>query len=94
MWQVDGGKETLRYLGRSAWNALKGVNAAQGYEAVLSMQKSAEAIVAARQETCSRRAESMGVFSTTEKGGMRTWMQKTSAMMAAHKEIVRNTKGM
>ena len=36
----------MRYLGRSAWNALKGVNAAQGYEAVLSMQKSAEAIVA------------------------------------------------
>ena len=55
----------------------------------LSAQKSAKAIVAGR-----RRAESIGVLSTTEKGGMRTWMQKTSAMMAAHKEIVRNTKGM
>ena len=56
---------------------------------MLNAQKSAEAIVAER-----RRAESVGVFSTTEKGGMRTWMQKTSTMMAAHKEIVRNTKGM
>ena len=55
----------------------------------LSAQKSEEVIVA---ET--RRIESIGVFSTTEKGGMRTWMQKTPAMMAAHKEIVRNTKGM
>ena len=36
------------YPGRSAWNAPKGVNAAQGNEAVLSMQKSAEAIVAER----------------------------------------------
>ena len=77
------------YPGRSAWNAPKGVNIAQGNEATLSMQKSAEAIVAGR-----RRAESIGVLSTTEKGGMRTWMQKTSAMMAAHKEIVRNMKGM
>ena len=34
------------YPGRSAWNALKGVNTAQGNEAALSMQKSAEAIVA------------------------------------------------
>ena len=59
------------------------------HEMMLSAQKSAEAIVAEK-----RRAESIGVFSTTEKGGMRTWMQKTSAMMAAHKEIVRNTKGM
>ena len=55
----------------------------------LSAQKSAEAIVAKR-----RRAESIGVLITTGKGGMRTWMQKTPAMMAAHKEIVRNTKGM
>ena len=55
----------------------------------LSAQKSAEAIVAER-----RRAESVGVLNTTEKGGMRTWMQKTSAMVAAHREIVRNTKGM
>ena len=36
------------YLGRSAWNAPKGVNTAQGNEAALSMQKSAEAIVAER----------------------------------------------
>jgi hypothetical protein len=77
------------YPGRSAWNASKEVNAVQGNEAALSMQKSAEAIVAEK-----RRAKSIGVISTTEKGGMRTWMQKTSAMMAAHKEIVRNTKGM
>ena len=34
--------------GRSAWNASKGVNVAQGNEAALSMQKSAEAIVAER----------------------------------------------
>ena len=58
-------------------------------EAALSAQKSAEAIVADR-----RRAESVGVLNTTEKGGMRAWMQKTSARMAAHREIVRNTKGM
>ena len=51
------------------------------HEMMLSAQKSAEAIVAER-----RRAESIGVFSTTEKGGMRT--------LAAHREIVRNTKGM
>ena len=36
------------YPGRSAWNAPKGVNAAQGNEATLSVQKSAEAIVAER----------------------------------------------
>ena len=58
-------------------------------EMMLNAQKSAEAIVAER-----RRAESIEVFSMTEKGGMRTWMQKTSEMVAAHKEIVRNTKGM
>ena len=58
-------------------------------EMMLNAQKSAEAIVVER-----RRAESVGVLSTTEKGGMRVWMQKTSAMMAAHKEIVRNTKDM
>ena len=56
---------------------------------MLSAQKSAEAIVPEKG-----RAESVGVLNTTEKGGMRTWMQKTSVMMAAHKEIVRNTKGM
>ena len=59
------------------------------HEMALSAQKSAEAIVAERQ-----RAKSVGVLNTTEKGGMRIWMQKTSAMMAAHREIVRNTKGM
>jgi hypothetical protein len=48
MRQVDGGKETCRYPGRSAWNAPKGVNVAQGNEAALSVQKSAEAIVAER----------------------------------------------
>ena len=55
----------------------------------LSAQKSAEAIVPEKG-----RAESVGVLNTTEKGGMRIWMQKTSEMMAAHREIVRNTKGM
>ncbi len=57
-------------------------------EAVLNVQKSAEAIVAERQ-----RAESTGVLSTTRKGGMGTWVQKTRKK-AAYKEIVRNTKGM
>lgn len=38
------------YPGRSAWDALKGVNTAQGNEAVLSMQKSAEAIVSRKDE--------------------------------------------
>ena len=33
------------YPGRSAWNASKGVTAAQGNEAALNVQKSAEAIV-------------------------------------------------
>ena len=56
---------------------------------MLNAQESAEAIVAEM-----RRAESVGVLGTTEKGGMRTWMQKASEMMAAHREIVRNTKGM
>ena len=77
------------YPGRSVWHAPKGVTTAQGNEAVLSVQKSAEVIVAIRQRT-----ESTGVFSTTEKGGMNGWMQKTSKQMAAHREIVRNTKGM
>ena len=38
------------YPGRSAWNALKGVTTAQGNEAVLNMQKSAEAIVSRKDE--------------------------------------------
>ena len=57
-------------------------------EAVLNAQKSAEAIVAEM-----RRAESTGVLSTTRKGGMGRWVQKTKKK-AAYKEIVRNTKGM
>ena len=56
---------------------------------VLSAQKSAEAIV-----VVTRRAESVGVFSTTGKGGMSTWVQKTLVMMAAHKEIAQNAKSM
>ena len=36
------------YPGRSVWNALKGVTTAQGNEAVLSIQKSAEVILAER----------------------------------------------
>ena len=44
--------------------ALKGANTEQGDETVLSMQKSAEVIVAER-----RRTESTGVLSTTGKGG-------------------------
>ena len=55
---------------------------------MLSVQKSAEVIVAVFQ----RRAESIGVLSTTWKGGMSRWVQKTEK--AAHKEIARNAKGM
>ena len=43
-----GRKRNVWYPGRSAWNAPRGVNAVQGNEAALSMQKSAEAIVAER----------------------------------------------
>jgi hypothetical protein len=39
---------TCEYPGRSAWKALKGVTTAQGNEAVLNMQKSAEVILAER----------------------------------------------
>ena len=59
-------------------------------EVMLSAQKSAEAIVA--ESFFQRRAESIGVFSTTGKGGMGRWVQKTEK--AAHKEIARNAKGM
>ena len=59
------------------------------HEASLNTQKSAEAIVPEKG-----RAESVGVLSRPEKGGMGAWVQKTSVMAAAHKEIVRNTKGM
>ena len=55
----------------------------------LSAQKSAEAIVPERG-----RAESIGVPGRPWKGGMNKWMQNTSEKMAAHREIVRNTKGM
>ena len=57
----------------------------------LNAQKSAEAIVAGRF-FFQRRAESIGVLSTTGKGGMGRWVQKTEK--AAHKEIARNAKGM
>jgi hypothetical protein len=58
------------------------------HEVMLNAQKSAEAIVPEKG-----RAESVGVFSTTRKGGMSTWVQKTRKK-AAHKEIARNVKGM
>lgn len=46
---ADGWREgTCEYPGRSVWNALKGVTTAQGNEAVLNIQKSAEVIVAER----------------------------------------------
>ena len=57
-------------------------------KAMLNAQKSAEVIVVER-----RRTESIGVLSTTRKGEMSKWVQKTKKK-AAHKEIVRNTKGM
>lgn len=38
------------YPGRSAWNAPKGVTTAQGNEAVLNVQKSAEVIVSRKDE--------------------------------------------
>ena len=57
---------------------------------MLSAQKSAEAIVA--ESFFQQRAESIGVFSTTGKGEMGKWVQKTEK--AAHKEIARNAKGM
>lgn len=41
-------ERTCEYPGRSVWNALKGVTTAQGNEAVLSIQKSAEVILAER----------------------------------------------
>ena len=58
---------------------------------MLSAQKSAEAIVA-ESFFFQQRAESIGVFSTTGKGEMGKWVQKTEK--AAHKEIARNAKGM
>ena len=58
-------------------------------KAALNMQKSAEVIVAVFFQ---QRTKSIGVFSTTGKGGMGRWVQKTEK--AAHKEIARNVKGM
>ena len=46
---ADGWRErNVWYPGRSVWHALKGVTVAQGNEATLNMQKSAEVIVAER----------------------------------------------
>ena len=46
---ADGWRErNVWYPGRSVWSARKGVTTAQGHEAVLSTQKSAEVIVAER----------------------------------------------
>lgn len=48
---ADGWRErNVWYPGRSAWNALKRATTAQGNEAVLSMQKSAEVIVSRKDE--------------------------------------------
>ena len=41
-------ERTCEYLGRSVWNAPKGVTTVQGNEAVLNIQKSAEVIVTER----------------------------------------------
>ena len=61
---ADGWRErNVWYPGRSVRNALKGVTTAQGNEAVLSTQKSAEVIVAEK-----RRTESIGVLNITGKG--------------------------
>ena len=47
--EADGRRgRNVWYPGRSVWSALKGVTTAQGNEAVLSTQKSAEVIVAER----------------------------------------------
>ena len=47
--EADGWRgRSVRYPGRSVRHALKGVTTAQGNEAVLNIQKSAEVIVAER----------------------------------------------
>ena len=75
---ADGWRErNVWYPGRSAWNALKGVTTVQGNEAVLNMQKSAEVIVVER-----RRTESIGVFSTTGKGGRANGCRKQGKLLA------------
>ena len=48
MWQMDGEKETCGTPGEVCMYAPKGANTAQGNEAVLNMQKSAEVILAER----------------------------------------------
>ena len=72
--EADGWRgRNVWYLGRSARNAPKGVTTAQGNEAVLNMQKSAEVIVGIwiwKHGHVNRRTESVGVLSMTEKGGM------------------------
>ncbi|MEE0200172.1 MAG: hypothetical protein U0I51_06430 [Muricomes sp.] len=75
---ADGWRErNVWYPGRSAWNAPKGVTTVQGNETVLNMQKSAEVIVVER-----RRAESVGVFSTTGKGGRTNGCRKQGKLLA------------
>ena len=62
-------------------------------EDALNAQESAEVIVSWNTSWCNRRrTKSIGVFSTTRKGGTGTWVQKTQK--AACKEIARNVKGM
>ena len=68
------------YPGRSAWNALKGVTIVQGNETMLSMQKSAEVAEVIVVER--RRTESIGVFSTTGKGGRTNGCRKQRKLLA------------
>ena len=80
-WMVnvaDGWRErNVWYPGRSVWNALKGVTTVQGNEAVLNIQKSAEVIVVEK-----RRTKSIGVFSTTGKGGRTDGCRKQRKLLA------------
>ena len=79
--EADGWRgRNVWYPGRSVWSALKGVTTAQGNEAVLSTQKSAEVIVAER-----RRTESVGVLSMTEKGGMTDYDRKHKQWLFAER---------
>ena len=77
---ADGWRErNVWYPGRSVRNALKGVTTVQGNEMVLNAQKSAEVIVGMylwKQRYDSRRTESIGVLSMTEKGGMTIYGRK------------------
>ena len=80
--EADGWRgRNVWYPGRSVWSALKGVTTAQGNEAVLNMQKSAEVIVGIwtwKHGHANRRTESIGVLSMTEKGGMTAYDRKHS----------------